>query len=103
MEFFEKVKDIEEIYKNLINKAKNANLEEIQDFKEKQEVFLTNLIKERKFQVDSTLDSLTQSLNKKSNKFQFELTNQIKELDTEYQENLRKLQKLIIKQLGFEF
>ena len=103
MEIFKKVKDIENIYQNLISKASETILNEIQVFKDDQEKILVDLIGKKNSLVDTTLNSLKQNINKEINKFEFKLSNLIDKLEIGFKEKVEELHERIITQLGFEF
>lgn len=103
MDFFDKIKDIERIYVELIGTAQEKSVNEIQEFREKQEGFLIELMNKRKSVGETTLETLKQKLNQEINKFQFNLTRELNSIEEFFEEKKENLENLIIKQLGFDF
>jgi len=62
MEIFNWIKDIEKIYENLISKARDANLDEIEEFRDEQEKILGELLDQKKKNVNDTLLLLSDEL-----------------------------------------
>ena len=69
MDFFDKVKNIERIYVELLGAAKEKSINEIQEFREKQEEILIKLMNKRKAVGEATLNTLKQELKPEINKF----------------------------------
>lgn len=103
MEIFNWMKDIEKVYDDLINKAKEANLKEIEEFRGSQEKTLGELFDRKKKLVNDTLLVLSDEINSNIKSFEKELESAIKNIESAYQENIEDLKKLIIDKLGTDF
>lgn len=103
MEIFNWIKDIEKIYENLISKARDANLAEIEEFRVAQEKILGELLDQKKKNVNDTLLLLSDGLKSNIKSFEEELEISIKNMDKAYQEKVEDLKKLIIDKLGMNF
>lgn len=103
MNFFDKIKDIERIYVELIGTTKENSVNDIQEFREKQEEILINHMNKRKTVGETTLDTLKQKLKPEINKFQLKFTSQLNYIEEFFKKKKENLQNLIIKQLGFDF
>ncbi len=103
MEIFKWVKDIEQLYENLIEKTKEENFAEIQNLKNQQETLLEkNLAENQKF-VSLALKSLSKDVDNEIKILEQNLEAAIKNLEINYQKNRKNLDKLIIEKLGFDF
>lgn len=103
MEIFNWIKDIEKIYGDLISKARDANLSEIEEFRNEQEIILGKLLDLKKKLVNDTLLLLSDEINSNIKSFENELGSSIKNMENMYQENVEDLKKLIIEKLGMNF
>jgi len=103
MEIFNWIKDIEKIYEDLISKARDANLREIEEFRATQEKILGELLDQKKKNVNDTLLLLSDGLKSNIKSFEEELGSSIKNMDKAYQEKVEDLKKLIIDKLGMNF
>ncbi len=103
MEIFNWIKDIEKIYENLISKARDTNLSEIEEFRNEQEIILGELLDLKKKRVNDTLLLLSDEINSNVKSFEDELGSSIKSIEKAYQENIENLKKSIIEKLGMNF
>jgi len=103
MEVFEWVRDIERVYEELINKAKNTNLKDIEEFRQEQaEKFDTFIIKINVL-VKTAIGNLTVALDQETNSYEKDLDNAIKKIEADFKKNIKNLQKLIIEEVGLDF
>ena len=103
MEIFNWVKEIEDIYENLIDKSKKENLAEINDLRSIQEKFLDEKIKEKQEFVKSASNANAKDIDDANNLLKEDLKNILKKIEVNYQEKKEKLIQLIIEKLGFDF
>ena len=91
MSFFDKIRDIERIYDELIGTAKEQSVNEIQEFREKQEDILIKLMNKRKAVGETTISNLKQELTPEINKFQINLTNQLNYIEEFFKKKKKKI------------
>ncbi|MFW9821679.1 MAG: hypothetical protein ACFFE4_02010 [Candidatus Thorarchaeota archaeon] len=103
MKIFDWVEEIENIYKNLIDKSKEENLTELENLRSEQEKYMEEKIDTNHKIVNSALNSLIKKLDDK-NTF---ITEKLKEFKTkmaeQYLNSKEELFKLLIKDIGFDF
>ncbi len=103
MEIFEWVKDVEKIYEDLIEKAKNENLDELENLRTEQESIMEKKIVTFRELVGSALESLSKSLENENLFIKKKLKDFKKKMENSYNDNKENLIKLIIKDIGFDF
>jgi len=103
MNLFEWVKDIERVYDNLINNAKNANLKEIEEFREEQNQNFESFLTKINVLINTAIGNLTVEVDKETNIYEKNLDNAIKKIEVDFKKNIGNLQKLIIENVGFDF
>ncbi len=103
MNLFEWVKDIERVYDNLINNAKNANLKEIEEFREEQNQNFESFLNNINVLINTAIGNLTVEVDKETNIYEKNLDNAIKKIEVDFKKNIGNLQKLIIENVGFDF
>ncbi|MFX0030058.1 MAG: hypothetical protein ACFE8B_12670 [Candidatus Hermodarchaeota archaeon] len=103
MKIFEWIEEIEKIYKDLINKAKNENLNELENLRSQQENNMEEKIEINKNIVESALKSQLKVLKEKD-MFILEKIKDFKiKMEKEYQKSKEYLFELLIKDIGFDF
>lgn len=103
MDLFGWIRDIQNIYDNLINNAKNINLNQIEDFREEQDKKFETFLNKINVLVKTALGNLAVDIDAKTNVFEKDLNHAIKKIDVEFKKNMPKLEKLIIKEVGLDF
>ena len=103
MEIFKWANEIEKVYKDLIDNAKEASFAELQALKNNQEKMMEYAINQKQELVNLALKNLSEEVDKGINKFKNELNNTIKNIEEKYQKNNKNLRKLIIEDLGLDF
>jgi len=103
MNLFEWVKDIERVYDNLINNAKNANLKEIEEFRVEQNQNFESFLNNINVLINTAIGNLTVEVDKETNIYEKNLDNAIKKIEVDFKKNIGNLQKLIIENVGFDF
>ena len=103
MEVFEWVRDIERVYEELINKAKNTNLKDIEEFRQEQAEKFDTFITKINVLVKTAIGNLTVALDQETNSYEKDLDNAIKKIEADFKKNIKNLQKLIIEEVGLDF
>ncbi len=103
MKLFEMLSDIEKVYENLINKAKEESSTDIQSIKEELENDLKSTLKKKNEYVDLVLKDVSKELNDSMEKYENHFSEAIKKIDLNYQNNKANLAELITKKLGYDF
>lgn len=103
MEIFKWVKDIEMVYDDLIEKAKNENLEELREFRENQEGIMEDLLSKKQEILSLAFKNLSIDVNKEIENFDKKLEGLIKKIEKNYQKNKDLIKKSILEKLGFDF
>ncbi|MFX0186968.1 MAG: hypothetical protein ACFE8A_04435 [Candidatus Hodarchaeota archaeon] len=103
MEIFKWASEIEKVYKDLIDDAKEASFAELQALRNNQEKMTEYAINQKRELVNLALKNLSEEVDKRINKYKNELNNVIKNIEEKYQKNKKNLQKLIIEDLGLDF
>ena len=103
MDVFKLVNDIEKVYEDLINNAKNFNLNDIERYREMQRKEFENFINKKNEIINKALLKLSQDLESESKKFSDKIDKAIKKIEKDFQKNIPNLQKLIIIEAGLDF
>lgn len=103
MDLFEWVKDIEKVYEDLIGNAKKLNLNEIEEYRKKQNEKFEDFITKINVLANTAIGNLTVESDIKNNTFAKKLDKAIQNIETEFKKNLENLQKLIIEEVGLDF
>lgn len=103
MDVFENLKEIENIYENLIKNAKDLNLKDIEEFRKDQIREFEALINTKNELVNDALGNLTLEVNDKIKEFEEQLTDAMKKIELEFQNSINQLQKLIIQKAEIDF
>lgn len=103
MRIFEWIKDLEKVYQQLIEKARQEHSLEIQVFKEQQENLLKEMLKKNHDLVNLSLESLSEDVSSGTRSYENELDEALKKIENDYHKKKDKLAIQIIKELGFNF
>ena len=103
MDLFEWIRDIQKVYEDLVNKAKNINLKEIEEYREEQDKRFETFLTKINVLVKTALGNLAVDLDDKTNTFEKNLNFTIKNIEVEFQKNIENLEKLIIEETGLDF
>lgn len=103
MDHFESIKEIEKVYEDLIDNAKNLNLKEIEEFRNEQNENFDKFISKINVLVNTAIGNLTIDVEEKKITFEKQLHDAIKNIEGEFQKNIGNLQKLIIEEVGLDF
>jgi F0F1-type ATP synthase membrane subunit b/b' len=103
MDIFDWVKDIEETYKYLIEKAKDESLKVTQDYKVQQEKELENTIKTKQRLIDSTLATLSEEVHDEVKQFDEQIIGALKNIEKTFKRKRKTFVKEILKKIELEF
>ena len=103
MELFKWLKEIEQVYEELIENAKKESLDQIQLLEEQQKRNLEILLKEKKEFVNSTLTDLSNEVKNSLDNLKIKNSEIIKKIELNYKKNKNKLIQSIIEKLGYDF
>ncbi|MHA2037234.1 MAG: hypothetical protein ACW98X_12415 [Promethearchaeota archaeon] len=103
MDVFEWVKDIEDLYENLINNAKDINLKDIEEFREQQRKQFESFVEKKNELVNNALITLATSGDTQIKEFEDQIDKAIKKIEVQFQEEISNLHKLIIVEMGLDF
>jgi hypothetical protein len=103
MDLFENLKDIEKVYEDLVDSAKNLNLKEIEKFRNNEQRTFEKFISKKNELVNEALGTLAKEVKIKVNDFENKLDGAIKKIELQFQKTIGKLQKLIIEEVGLDF
>ena len=103
MDLFGWIRDIQNVYDDLVNNAKNINLNQIEDFREEQDKKFETFLNKINVLVKTALGNLAVDIDKKTNVFEKDLNNAIKNIDGDFKKSMPKLEKLIIDEVGLDF
>jgi len=103
MEIFKWVKDVEQVYDNLMEKTKKENLTELLNLKKKQENLIEETLAEKQKFVSLALKSLSEEVNNEIKILEQNLDVATKNIEINYQKNRQNLVKSIIEKLRFNF
>lgn len=103
MDAFEWIKDIENLYENLINNAKNINLKDIEEFREQQRKQFETFIERKNDLVNEALIILTTSGNVQIKEFDNQIDKAIQKIELQFQEEIANLLKININEMGLDF
>lgn len=103
MDIFKDLKDIEKIYENLINNAKEINLKDIETFREEQNKKLEILLSKKNDLVNNALGYLAKDVDDKTAFFEDRMDQAIKTIEIQFQKSIENLRKIIIEEVGLDF
>jgi vacuolar-type H+-ATPase subunit H len=103
MRIFEWVNDIEKVYQQLIDKARQENSLEIQVFKEQQENLLKEMQKKNHDLVNLSLESLSEDVISGIRSYEEKIDEALQKIKNDYQKKKNKLINQMIEELGVSF
>jgi hypothetical protein len=103
MDIFKWIKDIEKVYEELINNAKNVNLNDIEEFRESQRKEFEDYIRKKNDLVKFALITLSQDVDSEIKTFRDKMDIAIKRIEKEFQNSIQNLNELIISEAGLDF
>ena len=103
MDLFEWIKDIEKVYEDLINNAKEINLNDIEEFRDQYRKRLEFFIDEKNELINNALISLSIEVDKETKVFEEQMDIALKHIKNQFQKEIKNLQELIIVEVGLDF
>ena len=103
MEIFKWVEEIEKIYDDLIEKAKDESLEEIIKVQSSQAKILEEMTYKNQENLNNTLIKISEDVREKSVEFEVLLKDLCVKIEQYYLENKKGLTNLLFEKIGFEF
>jgi hypothetical protein len=103
MNIFEWIKDIEQVYDDLINNAKEINLNDIEKFREEQRIEFEKFLDKKNELVNNALINLSKDVDSQIKVFRETMDKAINKIEKKFKKNIQNLQKLIITETGLDF
>jgi len=103
MEIFKWVEEIEKIYDDLIEKAKNESLGEITKVQSSQAKIMEEMIYKNQENLNNALTKLSDDVRGKSEEFEVFLKDLCVKIEQYYLENKKGLTDLLFEKIGFDF
>jgi len=103
MDIFKWVKDIEQLYEDLIETTKKENFVEIQNLRNQKENQLDKTLAEKQKFMSSALKILSEEINNEIKILEQNLDVAIKNVEIDFQKKRASLEKSIIEKFGFDF
>lgn len=103
MDLFEWIKDIEKVYEDLINNAKEINLNDIEEFRDQYRKRLEFFIDEKNDLINNALINLSIEVDKETKVFEEQMDSALDYIKKQFQKEIKNLQELIIEEVGLDF
>ncbi len=103
MDIFKWIKDIENVYEELINSAKNVNLNDIEQFREIQRKEFEDYLRKKNDLVNNALITLSKDVGSETKIFRDKMDIAIKKIEKQFQNSIQNLNKLIISEARLDF
>lgn len=103
MDIFKWIKDIENVYEELINSAKNVNLNDIEQFREIQRNEFEDYLRKKNDLVNNALITLSKDVGSETKIFRDKMDIAIKKIEKQFQNSIQNLNKLIISEARLDF
>ncbi len=103
MDLFEWIKDIEKVYEDLINNAKEINLNDIEEFRDQYRKRLEFFIDEKNDLINQALFNLSIEVDKETKVFEEQMDIALNHIKNQFQKEIKNLQELIIVEVGLDF
>ncbi len=103
MDLFEWLKDIEIVYEDLINNAKEINLNDIEEFRDQYRKRLEFFIDEKNDLINNGLINLSIEVDKETKVFEEQMDDALKYIKKQFQKEIKSLHELIIEEVGLDF
>ncbi|MFX1497594.1 MAG: hypothetical protein ACFFBH_08720 [Promethearchaeota archaeon] len=103
MNIFDNVKDLEKMYENLLNEAKERHTKEFRKLREKSDKIIEERVKILDEFINKVLENLTIELQKKTNEYKKTIAQLFQKIEQEYKENKEEFINQIIKILELPF
>ncbi len=103
MDLFEWIKDFERLYENLINNAKDINLNDIEEFRDQQRKEFETFLERKNELVNDGLSTLAMSGVTQIKEFEDQTDKAINKIEVQFQEEIANLHKIILDEMGLDF
>ena len=103
MEIFKWVEEIEKIYDDLIEKAKDESLEEIKKVQSSQAKIMEEMIYKNQENLNNALAKVSEDVRGKSGEFEVLIKDLCSKIEQYYLENKKGLTGLLFEKIGFDF
>lgn len=103
MNIFDNVKELEKMYENLLNEAKERHTEEVRSLREKYDEVIDKRANLLDVYINDTLENLSIELQDKINEYKNTITQLFHEIEQEYKKNKEDFINQIIKVLELPF
>jgi vacuolar-type H+-ATPase subunit H len=103
MKIFDWAKELEKIYEELLEEAKNQNLNEIEELKVENEKLIEESLQHKQKLVKKALNSVSNDADKEIMQFKENLTRILEKWEQDYNKNRLKIINDIIRKLGLDF
>jgi len=103
MEIFKWVEEIEKIYDDLIEKAKDESLEKIKKVQSSQAKVMEEMVYKNQETLNNALARVTKEVRGKSEEFEVLLKDLCVKIEQYYMQNKEGLTNLLLEKLGFDF
>lgn len=100
---FNWIKEIERIYEDLIQNAKDLNFKNIDEFRENQGKKFEEFLEKKNNLVNNALIKLTTESKTQTKMFEEQMDGAIKKIEKDFQKQVSKIYELIIKEVGLDF
>ena len=103
MEIFKWVEEIEKIYDDLIEKAKEGSLKDIRKARTSQEKDMEKIIYKNQEIINDASAKVSKEVSEKSKNFEELVKNLCNKIERDYRNNKEGLTSLLFEKLGFDF
>jgi uncharacterized protein YpuA (DUF1002 family) len=103
LNIFDNVKELEKMYENLLNEAKERHTEEVRSLREKYDEVIDKRANLLDVYINDTLENLSIELQDKINEYKNTMTQLFHEIEQEYKKNKEDFINQIIKVLELPF
>ncbi len=103
MNIFGSVKEIEDIYEKLVEKARLENKNDLESFKNQQEEEINSSNEKNQKFLESTLKIISEDMNNGINFYREQVNESLEHIKIKYKENKKIIIENILKEFGFDF
>ena len=103
MNIFDNVHELEKMYENLINEAKERHTEEVRSLREKYDEIIDKRVNLLDVYINDTLENLSIELQDKTNEYKNTIKQLFQKIEQEYNDNKEEFINQIIKILELPF
>jgi len=103
LDIFDNVHELEKMYENLLNEAKERHTEEVRALREKYDEAIDKLVNLLDVYINDTLENLSIELQDKINEYKNTIKQLFQKIEQEYKENKEEFINQVIKILELPF